>query len=143
MPKYVEENQAANARLKQLAGKLSAEKLGAKLPNGWTVSDALLHLGFWDVYAQELIEEWKKSGYKPAISQIDAVNAGVSGIGQLLDPSLTVKFALEAADGADARVASLAPELAAAIEAAGKPQFLYRSRHRNHHLELIEKALGI
>lgn len=143
MTDYIEENRKSLDRLKKLAGVLDAGKLLHRLPNGWAVADALLHMGFWDVYAQELLEEWKKSGYKPAVSQIDAVNAGVWSIAQILPPEATVKFALESAEGADSKVASLAPELAEAIVAAGKPQYIYRARHRNHHLDLIEKALEL
>jgi hypothetical protein len=47
-PDFAESNRVQTERLRKLVGRLDAEMLAIRLPNGWTVAVALAHIAFWD-----------------------------------------------------------------------------------------------
>ena len=69
----VERNQAASARLVELAARLTEEDLGRDLGGGWTVQAALAHLAFWDRYAVAVLDGWVANGFQPVVTSVDHV----------------------------------------------------------------------
>ena len=108
---------------------------------GWRVSVALAHMAFWDTYALARLTRWEQSGVIPSSSDVDAINNAMRPLSEAIPARDAIKLALDAADAVDRKVEGLSSELAAAIEAAGLPQTLRRSVHRNEHLDDIERAL--
>ncbi len=142
MADHNSENAAARARLHAFAERLTPQRLGYSLHNGWTVADALVHLAFWDSYSLALLANWKKGVAPSESANIHATNAGVAALSRNIPPEAAVALAKQAAEAVDREVESLAPELGAAI-AASKFQFLlFRACPRTEHLKTMESELA-
>jgi len=71
----------------------------------------------------------------------DAVNEAVRSLSVAIPPKARAALAQAAAEAIDHALEGIAPELEAAIEAAGRVRILRRSEHRREHLDQIERAL--
>lgn len=139
---YAEVNQTEYKRLADLLTSLTEDDLKRTLPNGWTIASVLAHLGFWDAYAIACFEEWSRIGFKSPAAQYDAINQAVDGISRLIPPAELRRWVLEIAEASNRAAASASSEVQAAIQAAGRESFLWRSKHRSHHLDQIVALLG-
>ncbi|MBW3633364.1 MAG: maleylpyruvate isomerase N-terminal domain-containing protein, partial [Chloroflexi bacterium] len=59
---YVDQNRVQLERLRSLVAGLSDDDLMRELPDGWTISDALSHLAFYDRGAQIILERLAREG---------------------------------------------------------------------------------
>src|SRR4051812_15443315 len=55
---FAESNRVQTERLRQFVGRLDSAKLAVRLPRGWTVAVALVHLAFWDRQRLCLMRRW-------------------------------------------------------------------------------------
>jgi hypothetical protein len=139
---YARENAAERERLFRLTSDLSEKDLESRMANGWSVATKLLHLAFWDQYALALLKSWKSTSVTASSLEVDAVNEGVRVLSYAVPPKAVVRLVRAAAEGVDAEVERIQPELKAAIEASGRTRLLLRAAHRREHLDQIEKALN-
>jgi hypothetical protein len=147
---YVARNEVSLARLRQLAGNLSAADLAISSGDGsWTVGQVLGHLAFWDRF---LAARWRAAlaagpGEQPSVFShelADLINGGLPPTWQAFAsaaPEAAIAETLAAAETIDSLIAGL-PE-AAPVEAvlAERPALLDRSMHRLEHIGTLEAAL--
>jgi uncharacterized damage-inducible protein DinB len=147
---YVARNEVSLARLRQLAGNLSAADLAISSGDGsWTVGQVLGHLAFWDRF---LAARWRAAlaagpGEQPSVFShelADLINGGLPPTWQAFAsaaPEAAIAETLAAAETIDSLIAGL-PE-AAPVEAvlAERPALLDRSMHRLEHIGRLEAAL--
>ena len=74
-------------------------------------------------------------------TEVDAINEAVRVLSAAIPLRAAAELARTAAEAIDRKIDGISAELAAAIEAAGRPRILRRSEHRREHLDQIEKAL--
>jgi hypothetical protein len=139
---YVERNQAALQRLKELVARLTDQDLQASLGDGWTVKAALAHLAFWDRYSAGLLDGWSAGGFQPVATNADHVNAAAVGDWLALPAEHVKREVVAAAEAINRRIAALTPELVSAIVAGGRSRTLDRSPHRTEHVDQIVAAIG-
>ena len=111
------------------------------MPNGWTVSDTLVHLAFWDLRQLAVLKQWIVKGVQPMPIDSRTVNEAVGFLTKSIPPRAAVKMALEAAEAIDRELEKADPALAIEILKQGHERMLNRSLHRREHLDKIEKAL--
>jgi hypothetical protein len=140
---FVSENQIERERLFELTAKLTDESMAVKLSNGWSVSDTLAHLAFWDFYCLSLLTGWEKSGFTAKNSSVEATNDAVVALGRAIPAPAVIQLVRDAAVATDRKAEEIAPELALAITEGGQSNFLRRSVHRHAHLNRIERELEL
>lgn len=135
-------NDAALARLRALAARLTPEDLDRPLGDGWTVKAALMHLGFWDRLAAAFVRQWQREGFIP--SGDDAACINVAGLNDWLAASseYALHEVLRTAEAANSAAASIDDALRAAIIEGGEGWVCERHVHRNEHIDQIERAKG-
>jgi hypothetical protein len=139
---HYEDNDAERARLRRIAADLGENDLERTLGNGMTVAAALVHLAYWDEYCVALLRGWQRDGVSPTRGgDLDATNAAVAAIAAALPGPAAVRLAEEAAEKADALVASLDQGFVEAIEKAHASRMVHRALHRRAHLDQIERAV--
>lgn len=142
---YVLENDAERERLHALVARLSDDDLRREMPAGWTVASVLAHIGFWDARTIAVMEKWDR-GATPSTADdepadVDWLNDATKPFFLALTPRDAANFALQFADAADSKVATLSDELLGKARAAGPPFDLSRANHRREHLDDIEQVL--
>jgi hypothetical protein len=137
----LQENNKQSQRLITLAKNLNQEKSNRRLPNGWTIAVALVHLAFWDQRQVTLLRRYLKDGVKPTSLDAFAVNEPLAIVARFIAPADAVKLALEAAEAIDLELEKLTPLQFAELMGLGLERNLRRSLHRKDHLDKIEKAL--
>jgi len=147
MDDYRSTNSASMEQLNALLDRLGAAELAHRLPNGWTVADALVHLAFWDSYCLSLLQAWQAGAAPESYASFDgpraadSINASVDALSRSIPPEAAVALLRSAALAIDQAVEALDPQLAATIFASKHNYLLFRSKHRNAHLLAIEKEL--
>lgn len=136
------ENTASLARLLALLDRLDEEKLARRLPNGWTVADALVHLAFWDGYSLDLLRGWQQGSLPEKSANIDAINAAALTLSRAMTPAAAVTLLRDNATTVDRAVEELPPVVRAAIDASAHRYLLFRCWHRDAHLKTLESELG-
>ncbi len=143
---FVRANDASRERLARLAATLTSAQLELDLGEGWTVASALAHMGFWDRWQAErwtamLAGEWQ--------AQDDSVIACEHSANEALHPYWAASasadvpaLAVAAAERLDALVAQAPDDLADALEASPSAYLLHRHRHRDQHLDHIERSIA-
>jgi hypothetical protein len=140
---YSEKNAAWRKKLVALIGRLSDANIGRAVGDkGWTVGVELCHLAFWDVRALVLLKRWKAAGIGDSPNDIDVVNDSMLPFLKAVPPAEVRRLVREAAENIDAEIDGLEPGFLSRVETEGKPVRLDRGKHREHHIGLIEKALG-
>jgi len=139
---YTAENARARQRLESLVSSLDEEDLHRRLPNGWTVSQAFVHLAFWDFAALCLLKRWKSNGFGAYALDDEAINEALEGIAGAVPPREAGRLAVRAATAVDEEVERVPQDLQATILANGSERKLRRSLHRDEHLGKIEKTLA-
>jgi hypothetical protein len=140
-PSYVSVNEVQSKRLTALLARLTDEDLARRLPSGPSVANVLVHLAFWDVYACQVLREWKCSGFSGSRTHFEAVNSAVLTLAEQIPDRNTVAMVLSAAEAVDLEAASVSAELAGTIVDNGKLRTLERGQHRGEHLDQIEALL--
>ncbi|MCL4532574.1 MAG: hypothetical protein M1582_05205, partial [Actinobacteria bacterium] len=138
---YVESNRASLERLRALVARLSDEDFGRPIGHGWTVSAALAHLAFWDWRVVADMERWEREGVQIVPWDPNPINDGMLPEWLAMPGREAAAEALAAAEAADQKAASLAPEIVEQVTAQ-RPRSLIRAAHRGDHLDEIERALS-
>jgi hypothetical protein len=145
---YQEQNRASLQRLRQLVERLSDDDLTRVLPSGWSVSDTLGHVAFYDRRAAILLERFATEGVLASGAEgviesgdVDTINAIIPYFTRRIPPQTMVAEAIEAAEAADRAVAALPDALLSEVERADVVA-LSRAEHRDEHVEEIEAALA-
>ena len=138
---YVESNRASLERLRALVARLSDEDFGRPIGHGWTVSAALAHLAFWDWRVVADMERWEREGVQIVPWDPNPINDGMLPEWLAMPGREAAAEALAAAEAADQKAASLAPEIVEQVMAQ-RPRSLIRAAHRGDHLDEIERALS-
>ena len=139
---YSSENAHARQQLESLVASLDDRDLGCRLPNGWTVAQALVHLAFWDLRQLALLKRWQRAGVDSSPADVDVTNEAVLGISAAIPLKEASRLAVASATAVDAEADRVSEELCAAIVAAGHERVLRRSLHRREHLRQIEEMLA-
>ena len=137
----INDNTRERERLAVLVSRLSEEDLGVKLPNGWTVAVALVHLAFWDWSQLSVLRLWKRGGDVPGPLEAEGINAAIEKSAKALKRKEAARMALTAAREVDEEVEKTPVDLADVIVARGRDKVLNRALHRQNHLDKIELAL--
>ena len=135
-------NDASRRRLRAALDRLQVADYGRTLPDGWTVGATLGHLTFWDRRALILLQKLERTGLTPSPSDVDTLNDALLPQWAAVPPAAVARLILETADAVDGKIAALSDAHVAAILAAGTPFMLDRAKHRNEHLDEIERLLG-
>jgi uncharacterized damage-inducible protein DinB len=139
-------NDESRARLAGLLATLGPAQLEADLGGGWTVASAVAHMAFWDRWQAG---RWRDSlagtGIPPTLNthevEVLANVALEAFLGQMTRQGLAA-LAIESAEALDVLIASAPDSIVDAIEAGPTAYLLHRHRHRNEHLDQIERGLA-
>ena len=137
---YVDQNREQLERLRRLVERLSDDDLMSVLPDGWTVSDALSHLAFYDRRAQILLERFAREGVFASPYDYETINAALPHLTRRIPPREVAAEALAAAEAADRAAAATPQALVGEIRRLNQVK-LERAEHRRNHLDDIEAAL--
>lgn len=138
-------NDESRARLGRVVGSLTPAQLEIDLGEGWTVASALAHTGFRDRWqaarwTRMLAGDWTADDASVLEAEhlanvaLDPYWAGISS-GELAE------IALEAAANVDALIAAAPDALVEALEGTADAFLLHRYRHRNDHVDHIERSI--
>jgi hypothetical protein len=131
---------ASRERLRRFAASASDEDLTRSIEGQWTAAALLAHIAFWDRRAAWLLRRCQQGNCTPSPADLDSVNESALPQWRLIPPHDAAEEALDAAEEIDGLVARLSSEL---LMAARDAKINYdRSRHRNDHLDQIERVLG-
>jgi hypothetical protein len=139
---YKTENKQGREKLRTLVTRLGDGELTLQLPNGWTISEALVHLAFWDLRQLAVLKQWISKGVQPMPIDSRTVNDAVSVIAKSIAPRVAVSLVLEAAETIDRELEKITPAFAAEILKQGHERMLNRALHRREHLDKIENVLN-
>jgi hypothetical protein len=140
---FVGENVASQQELRALVLNLSDSDLARDLGEGWTVAAMLAHMAFYDFRAAAAVDRWShEDEVDPFPLDANLTNTTTLQLFLAIPPRSAAQLALQAAEVADGRMASLSAELAARIERAERSVSLFRSEHRREHIDQIKKALA-
>lgn len=141
-PEVAESNRSQTERLKKLVRSIDEAGLRTRLPNGWTVADALGHLAFWDRQRLCLIRRWAAGDFRSGAYDSDVFNDAMQPLLALIPPERVAAAAVQAAEEIDALLLELPDETIAATQARPDAPHIDRGEHRRHHLDRIEAALA-
>lgn len=143
---YIEANETARGRLRDLVDGLSDEQLSGPMEAGWTVASVLAHVAFWDNRIVVLLDRWGPDGRgeTPTYEDeaVDWMNDATKPIFLAMPPRVGAQAALDAAEAADRAVAAMSDDLLAKNDELGNIINPFRSEHRSEHLDDVERALG-
>jgi hypothetical protein len=141
-PAFAESNRSQTERLRRLAARLDARALAVKLPNGWSVAGALLHLAFWDRHRIFLMRAWAAGRDETGHYSGDVFNAVSVPLLEQIPPERAPEIAIRTAEEIDALLLELSDEIITVALARPDAPNLDRGSHRKGHLDVIEKALA-
>jgi hypothetical protein len=136
------ENDHARERLRSLGASLRPEDWQKRLPNGWTVTTAYLHLAYWDRLALELLERHERTGVEPVRHEVSLLNAVLVDLSGMLTAAQAFAWAVRCADAVDAKIRALPASLLQEITEKDSPRRIERHHHRNEHLDEVLRTLG-
>lgn len=138
-----QENKKERERLTAFVAGLKEADFARRLPNGWTISMAFVHLAFWDFYQITMLKRWLAEGGKPVhgVSESRSVNEPLSILSNAISLQAAAKLVTDAADGIDGMVEKLTPAQAGELLKMRLERTLRRALHRREHLDKIEKTL--
>jgi hypothetical protein len=142
---YERLNDVSRERLTRLAGSLTRAQLEIDLARGWSVASAFGHMGFWD--------RWQ--AVRLGLMVVGAVPLDHASVvmmehmaNEALEPFLAESplpdapnLALAAAERLDAVIAGLPDDFARSLLGTPDEFLLNRHRHRNEHLDQIERGI--
>ncbi len=140
------ENAEATAALADLAATLTTDELTMDLGGGWSVAMAFGHLAFWDAWHAarwRFAAEHGETCPPPAPGVVtNRNNDALEATWRALPADAAVALCLDAAAAMDILAASLTDAQVDAARAAGGPNWIERSPHRQDHIAQIRRALG-
>ncbi|HEY6930466.1 MAG TPA: hypothetical protein VJA66_12385 [Thermoanaerobaculia bacterium] len=122
--------------------RLDARKLAQRLPNGWTVAGALAHIAFWDRQRLCLMRRWAAGDWCNGGYDGDLFNATSQPLLEMIPHDRIGAVALQTAEELDALLLDVPDDLVAAALARPDAPNLDRGSHREHHLDIVERALA-
>lgn len=139
-------NEESRDRLARMVATLTPTQLAPDLGEGWTVASALAHTGFWDRWqaarwTEMLVGDWSADDASVLAAEHlanEALHPYWAGIAAADEPALAV----EAATRLDALIARAPDALADSLEGGPSAFLLHRHRHRNDHIDHIERVLA-
>ena len=138
---FAESNRSETERLRRLIRGLHAAALAVRLPNGWTVAGCLAHLAFWDRQRLCLMRRWAAGDIRSGAYDGDVFNDAAQPLLEMIPPERAAVAALAAAEEVDAFLLEVSDEVVEMALARPDAPNLDRGSHRQHHLDLVEKAL--
>ncbi len=146
-PSVIAENTATRERLRALLAHIDDDELARPHGDGRTIATILGHVAFWDQRILVLLEQWSRGDVQPSPADcepenVDWINDAAQPFFLAMAPRDLAHLALRTAEEVDRQVERVAPELVAAIRAAGDPISLARFHHRGEHLDEIEHLLN-
>lgn len=142
-PEVAENNRIQRERLRKLVASLNDVGLRTRLPNGWTVAGALGHLAFWDRQRLCLIRRWAAGDFRSGAYDSTVFNDAVQPLLEMIPPRQLAEAAVRSADEIDALLLELSDQTIEAALARPDAPHVNRGEHRAHHLDRIEKVLGL
>ena len=139
---FAESNRTQTERLRKLIPRLDARKLAQRLPNGWTVAGALAHVAFWDRQRLCLLRRWAAGDWCSGGYDGDLFNATAQPLLEMIPHERIAAVALQTAEELDALLLEVPDDLVAAALARPDAPNLDRGSHREHHLDIVERALA-
>jgi len=138
---YLEQNRLSQQRLRTLVERLNDDDLMRTLPSGWTISDTLGHLSFYDRRCAYLLGRFATEGVFDSASDVDTINDVIVYLTRRIPGRAMADEVIAAAEAADAAIAALPDELRN-DPALGNVVRLSRAGHRDEHVAEIEAALA-
>jgi len=139
-------NDESRARLARLAATLTTAQLATDLGEGWTVASALAHMGFWDRWQAGRWTEMLAGTWSADEASVMAAerlaNSALHPYWSGIDAANIPTLAIEAAATLDALVARAPDAMVAQLEGGANAFLLHRHRHRDEHLDHIERMLA-
>jgi hypothetical protein len=141
---FDEPNTRERDRMRALVERLSDDELLGQVNEYWTVAGVLGHIAFWDARVLALAEKLERGmPFAPSDNEpedVDWINDASRPLIHAIEPRAVARLALDLAEEADRRVASLPPERTWP-EDPDSPINPLRATHRGEHLDDIEAAL--
>jgi hypothetical protein len=137
---YIELNRKSRERMRALAESLTDEQMQTRVGEHWTVSIVYAHLAWWERRALVVLDMTEKAG-KLTYPELNVVINDISlPLWAAVPPREAVRIALENAEAVDKRLENY-PE--ALLEEVHKQyrRWVFRTDHRNEHLDEAEAAL--
>jgi hypothetical protein len=144
MDQQIVQNNTSRQRLRELVASLDEESYRRAIGADWTVAGLLAHLAFWDQACVVRWAEYDRTGSFINLSDEtgELINTACRP-GWLATPGpIAAELALQAAEMADARTASLSAPAIAYVTENDRSFILDRASHRHSHLDEIHRALG-
>jgi hypothetical protein len=138
----LQDNDKELKRIKALVEGMKEGDFAKLLPNGWTITQALTHLAFWDFSQVARLERYIQKGVKPVSLDFEAINEPLAHVAEALPPAAVAELVVDAAESADRVVEMLTQAQFDELIAMGLERNLHRAQHRRAHLLKIEKALA-
>ncbi len=138
---FVAENARERTRLRALVSRLSDHDLSVNVGGGWTIAATLAHMAFWDQLALVRTRRWKERGVSSSALDLDLINDALLPLFLAIPPRSAADLAIAAAEAIDRELLELSPEMVADIQVSGGRFRLFRSEHRQKHLDQVEAAL--
>jgi hypothetical protein len=137
-----ESNRVQLERLRTLVRRLTPDRLGVRLPRGWTVAVALAHLAFWDRQRLCLMRRWAAGEECSGAYDGELFNEVLQPFLEMIPPERAAAAALQAAEEVDAFLLSVSEEVVEKALARPDRPNLDRGSHRAYHLDRVERALA-
>jgi hypothetical protein len=142
---YIEENAGSLERMRSIVDDLTDNELRRPVNEYWTVAGVLGHIAFWDARILALCDKLDRglpfadSDTEP--EDVDWINDASRALIHAVPPGESARLALQIAEDADARVATL-PLDRLWPQNPDSPLYAVRASHRGEHLDDIEASLG-
>ena len=139
-------NDESRERLARLAASLTPSQMAIDLGEGWTVTSALAHMGFWDRWqaerwSQTLGGKWSAED-ESIIEAEHLANLALHPYWAGLEADYVPAIAIAAATRIDSLIAAAPDAVVDAIEGTPSAYLLHRYRHRGEHLDHIERSIA-
>ncbi|HEY5487159.1 MAG TPA: hypothetical protein VIK06_05875 [Candidatus Limnocylindrales bacterium] len=140
-------NAESRERLVRLAARLAPAQMSVDLGEGWTVASALAHMGFWDRWQAgrwtEMLAGTWSADEASVLAAEHLANSALHPYWSGIDSEDVPALAVAAAATLDALVARAPDALVDQLEGGPSAYLLHRHRHRDEHLDHIERVLAL
>jgi len=136
---YIEQNRASLERIRAYA-KLSDKELQHPVGEHWTVAITLVHLAFWERRVLLVLGKTEREGKLSSFDLDIVVNDISLPVWAAIPPREAAQLAIETAEEVNKRLEEFSPKLLEEIYNHNK-RFVFRSLHRNEHLDEVDRAL--
>ncbi len=137
---FVELNRAATARMRALAERLTDQELQRPVGPHWTVAIVFAHLAFLDRRARYVLDATEEEGRVVNPDYDIFVNDLSLPLWAAIPPRAAANLAIETAAALDQRLETYPADLLELVHNERR-RYIFRSEHRNEHLDEAEAAL--